>query len=73
MTTQKAIKYAWAKLGTVFFYTELITEVRRLTGKPKRFDKTIYNELQRLKSKYPMLYSYRCIDKKKSIYKKEKV
>lgn len=70
ITTSRAICRTWAKLPDTFFFTELLNEVRRLTNRPKRFDKTIYNELQRMKIKYPKLYGYTCIDKKKSIYKK---
>ena len=71
MTTSRAITRAWVKLPETFYFSDLIEEVRRLTCRHKRYDKTIYNELQRLKKKYPIMYSYTCVDYAKSIYKKK--
>lgn len=64
-----AIKQSFNEVGEVFFATELINRVRRITGR-REFDSTILRILRRIRQNDPQNYDFVCINNKQAIYSK---
>ena len=71
MTVKEAVKKIYTEQKEVFFMIDLIEEVRCLLERPFLFDSTISRKLRELRSE-SIDYNYKVVNRKKSIYFKEK-
>lgn len=68
MSVQKATLKAFQKMPDIFNTSDLISTVRSDLNRPFVYDSTILRKLRILRSENRL--NYKCIDNKKSIYKK---
>jgi hypothetical protein len=69
MSLKEAVKRAYRLMNIKFYATDLINEVRLMTGR-QEFDTTILRTLRKIRQEDSGQYGWSCIDLKKAIYLK---